>query len=204
MNLRNSVTSPHLCGHAGTLSGSGRFGRIQDAERNYVRNNLCGACVKVIQALIDQARTDTAKLAAESGLAAPVPQGSFKQVPWAKSILADVFPVLAAVAAAGRQRGDAVGVATARAIALICQIEDAGFWIKYQEAYRALTAYQISGDVADIIRQATHGLQGKGTSWMAGLIPATTRHAPHHRFARPGLLSRLVSDISLLDAAAPA
>lgn len=202
MNLRNAVSSPHLCGHAGSLSGSGRYGRIQEADRSYVRNNLCMACIREIQALIDTARTDTAKLAAESGLLKPVARGSMKQEAWAKSIIAEVFPLLAAVAAAGRARGDAIGIATARAIALICQIEDAGFWIKYQQTYRIPNAYCIAGDVADITRQATHSLQGRGTSWLAGLLPGTATQDKHYRFAQKDRLSRLVSDPTSLDAVA--
>lgn len=201
MTLRNSVTSPHLCGHAGTLDGSGRFRQIQQADRNYVRNNLCSACVKEIQALIDLAKTETAKLATESGLEKPAVRGSLKQVAWAKSIITEIFPLLAAVASAGRARGDAIGIATARAVTLICQLNDASYWIKHQHSYRALNAYCIAGDVADIIRQADHCLQGRGTSWLAGLLPGTTTPDRHFKFAERARLSRLMNDPTALDVA---
>lgn len=202
MNLRNQVPGKYLCGHTGMLSGSGRYGRIQEADRSYLRHNICADCNKEVQSLIDAARADTAALAQASGLRKPAARGTPKQEPWANAIIAEVFPLLSAVAAAGRARGDELGTAVARAIALICQISDAGFWIKHQDGYRVLNSYCISGDVADIMRKACHSYQGSGTSWLAGLIPHTGKPDRHYKFAQKALSNRLIMEPSALDAAA--
>jgi len=152
--------------------------------------------------MVNVAQSDTAKLAQESGLHRPSARGTPKQEKWANTIIAGVFPVLAAVAAVGRDRGDELGIAVARAVALICQIHDAGFWIKHQDAYRALNSYCISGDVADIMRKACHSYQGYGTSWLAGVIPFTGKPDRHYKFAQKDLLNRLVSEPTVLDSAA--
>ncbi|HBO5516267.1 TPA: hypothetical protein L4559_005196 [Pseudomonas aeruginosa] len=202
MNLRNQVPGKYLCGHSGMLTGSGRYGRIQEADRSYLRHNICSNCNKDVQSLIDAARANTAALTSESGLKKPTARGTPKQEPWANAIIAEVFPLLAAVAAAGRARGDELGTAVARAISLVCHICDAGFWIKQQDAYRVLNSYCLSGDVADILRKACHSYQGTGTSWLAGLVPCTGKPDRHYKFAQKALLNRLISEPTVLDAAA--
>lgn len=198
MNIQ--VPGTHLCGHTGTLYGTGRNGRIQGEDRSYLRHNLCPGCNSKIQSLIDAARADTACLAQASGLQRPVAKGTPKQVPWANSIVGQVFPLLSAIAAAGRAQGDELGTAVARAIALICQITDAGFWIKRQDAFRTMNSYCITGEVADVLRKASHSYQGSATSWLAGLIPHTCKPDKHYQYAQRALLSQLLNEPATLDA----
>lgn len=196
---RNQVPGTYLCGHKGMLTGSGRYGRILESDRSFLRHSLCAGCNNEIQSMIDAAQSDTAKLSVESGLKKPNARGTAKQTPWANAIIAEVFPLLSAVAAVGRTRGDELGIAVSRAIALVFQIHDAGFWIKQQDAYRTLNSYCLSGDVADIMRKAYHSYQGSGTSWLAGVIPYTGKPDRHYKFAQKALLSRLISEPATLD-----
>lgn len=200
MNFSRQVPGKHLCGHAGMVRGSSRHGRINDADRRDFRYSLCMECNKAVQSMIDEARADTPRLALVSGLQKPSVRGSLKQQSWALAIVGEVFPLLSAIAAVGRARGDDLGISVARAVSLISQVQDAGFWIKQQHAYRAMNAYCITGDVSDIIRRATHGLYGAGTSWLAGLIPGTSTPDRHYKFAQKALLSRLISEPAVLDA----
>lgn len=199
MNSHNRVPGTHLCGHTGTLYGSGRYGRIQEEDRSNLRHNLCPDCNSKIQFLIDAARIDVAVLAQASGLQRPTVRGTPKQVAWANSIVGQVFPLLSAIAAAGRAQDDELGTAVARAVSLICHITDAGFWIKRQDAFRTMNSYCITGEVADVLRKASHSYQGSATSWLAGLIPHTCKPDKHYRYAQRTLLDQLLREPSALD-----